>query len=49
MEGDSRVRCWKTTNPLYIKYHDKEWGVPVHDDRTLFEYCNKYNYYIEGF
>jgi DNA-3-methyladenine glycosylase I len=25
-------------NPLMIQYHDKEWGVPVHDDRTLFEF-----------
>ena len=25
-------------NPLMIEYHDKEWGVPVHDDRTLFEF-----------
>jgi DNA-3-methyladenine glycosylase I len=32
------ARCWKTDNPLYIKYHDEEWGVPVHDDRTLFEF-----------
>lgn len=24
-------------NPLYIKYHDEEWGVPVHDDQKLFE------------
>jgi DNA-3-methyladenine glycosylase I len=31
------VRCWNTENPLYIKYHDEEWGVPVHDDKTLFE------------
>ena len=31
-------RCWKTTNPLYLKYHDEEWGVPVHDDRKLFEF-----------
>ncbi|RME31698.1 DNA-3-methyladenine glycosylase I, partial [Candidatus Woesearchaeota archaeon] len=23
-------------NPLYIQYHDEEWGVPVHDDRKLF-------------
>jgi DNA-3-methyladenine glycosylase I len=31
-------RCpWATTEP-YIEYHDKEWGVPVHDDRTLFEF-----------
>lgn len=25
-------------NPLYREYHDKEWGVPVHDDRTIFEF-----------
>jgi DNA-3-methyladenine glycosylase I len=31
-------RCWNTTNPLYVKYHDEEWGVPVHDDRKLFEF-----------
>ena len=31
-------RCgWSGTDPLYIKYHDEEWGVPVHDDRKLFE------------
>ncbi|MBN2675697.1 MAG: DNA-3-methyladenine glycosylase I [Alphaproteobacteria bacterium] len=24
-------------NPLYVKYHDEEWGIPVHDDRLLFE------------
>jgi DNA-3-methyladenine glycosylase I len=31
-------RCgWSTSDPLYIEYHDKEWGVPVHDDRRLFE------------
>ncbi len=30
-------RCWSTSNPLLIAYHDREWGVPVHDDRTLFE------------
>jgi DNA-3-methyladenine glycosylase I len=33
-----RKRCpWATTDPLYIAYHDTEWGVPVHDDRRLFE------------
>ena len=33
-----KERCgWSGTNPLYIEYHDKEWGVPVHDDRKLFE------------
>ncbi len=31
-------RCeWVTEDPIYIDYHDKEWGVPVHDDRRLFE------------
>ncbi|HLA82025.1 MAG TPA: DNA-3-methyladenine glycosylase I [Thermoleophilia bacterium] len=33
------TRCaWAETDPLYISYHDQEWGVPVHDDRLLFEY-----------
>lgn len=32
-------RCgWAGTDPLYIGYHDQEWGVPVHDDRLLFEF-----------
>ena len=32
-------RCeWCGDDPLYVKYHDEEWGVPVHDDRTLFEF-----------
>lgn len=31
-------RCgWVTDDPLYLAYHDAEWGVPVHDDRKLFE------------
>ncbi len=31
-------RCtWATSHPLYIEYHDNEWGVPEHDDRKLFE------------
>lgn len=31
-------RCeWAGDDPLYVDYHDKEWGVPVHDDRLLFE------------
>ncbi len=35
----SKTRCdWGTTSPLYINYHDNEWGVPVHDDRKLFEF-----------
>jgi DNA-3-methyladenine glycosylase I len=33
-----KTRCaWCTSDPLYLKYHDEEWGVPVHDDRHLFE------------
>lgn len=32
-------RCqWVTDDPLYREYHDYEWGVPVHDDRRLFEF-----------
>lgn len=32
-------RCpWCGTDPLYISYHDNEWGVPCHDERTLFEF-----------
>ena len=31
------MRCWETNNPLLIEYHDREWGVPVRDDRKLFE------------
>ena len=31
-------RCqWVTNDPLYIDYHDKQWGVPLHDERELFE------------
>ncbi len=34
----NKIRCeWAGTDPLYMEYHDKEWGVPVHDDRKLFE------------
>jgi len=32
------TRCgWTTTDPVYIAYHDEEWGVPLHDDQRLFE------------
>jgi DNA-3-methyladenine glycosylase I len=32
-------RCeWVTDDPLYIKYHDEEWGKPVYDDKILFEF-----------
>src|SRR3954466_15641262 len=34
-----KVRCWWCgEDPLMIAYHDKEWGVPVYDDRVLFEF-----------
>ncbi len=37
--GTAKNRCeWCRNNPLLVAYHDKEWGVPVHDDRTLFEF-----------
>jgi DNA-3-methyladenine glycosylase I len=32
------TRCWNTDNPLYVKYHDEEWGVPLHEDDKLFEF-----------
>lgn len=34
----NRVRCEWARTPLSIEYHDREWGVPVHDDRVLFEF-----------
>jgi DNA-3-methyladenine glycosylase I len=41
MESFMKKRCsWCGTDPLYVKYHDEEWGVPVHDDRHLFEMLN---------
>ena len=34
-----RQRCgWPGNDPLYCAYHDEEWGVPLHDDRALFEF-----------
>jgi DNA-3-methyladenine glycosylase I len=34
-----KQRCpWSGEDPLYVAYHDTEWGVPVHDDRTWFEF-----------
>lgn len=35
---------WPTNDPLLIEYHDKEWGVPIHDDRKIFEFL-----VLEGF
>jgi len=35
----TKTRCdWCGDDPLYVHYHDTEWGIPVHDDRTLFEF-----------
>jgi DNA-3-methyladenine glycosylase I len=37
-QADGKRRCaWCTGDPLYIDYHDREWGVAVHDDARLFE------------
>src|SRR5262245_55385144 len=42
---NSVIRCpWCGEVPLYVKYHDKEWGVPLHNDRKLFEFL-----VLEGF
>ncbi len=39
------IRCpWPANDELYIKYHDKEWGVPIHNDKKLFEFL-----LLEGF
>src|SRR5476651_333903 len=38
MPRPTPIRCRWPSNPLSIAYHDKEWGVPVHNDRTLFEF-----------
>jgi DNA-3-methyladenine glycosylase I len=35
---DRRLRCAWASNELAVRYHDEEWGMPVHDDRTLFEF-----------
>ncbi len=38
------VRCWGSSDPLYVAYHDEEWGRPVRDERGLYErFC------LEGF
>ncbi|MCV6592646.1 MAG: DNA-3-methyladenine glycosylase I [Silicimonas sp.] len=34
---DDKPRCFGSHSALYARYHDEEWGVPVHDDRLLFE------------
>ncbi len=36
---EPQIRCtWAGNDPLYQAYHDREWGVPLHDDRLLFEF-----------
>jgi DNA-3-methyladenine glycosylase I len=36
--ADGKARCsWAGSDPLYIAYHDREWGIPTRDDRRLFE------------
>ena len=41
----TKIRCpWPSDDKLMIKYHDKEWGVPLHNDRKLFEFL-----ILEGF
>jgi DNA-3-methyladenine glycosylase I len=37
-EEPARIRCGWARNELSIRYHDEEWGVPAHNDRTLFEF-----------
>jgi hypothetical protein len=37
--GPMKKRCpWPGSDPLYLNYHDCEWGSPEHDDRRLFEF-----------
>ena len=33
----SEIRCWDSNDPLYVDYHDREWGRPVTDERGLLE------------
>jgi DNA-3-methyladenine glycosylase I len=45
LRGNIKIRCgWSANDELYIKYHDKEWGVPVHNNGKLFEFL-----VLEGF
>jgi DNA-3-methyladenine glycosylase I len=38
LHADGLMRCpWPRADPLYVAYHDEEWGVPEYDDRALFE------------
>ncbi len=45
IDPDGKKRCpWPGQDALYLAYHDEEWGVPEHDDRTLFE-----KFILDGF
>lgn len=44
MINNKQTCSWPAADPLLIKYHDKEWGVPLHNDRKLFEFL-----VLEGF
>lgn len=44
MKPQKPTCSWPTGDPLLLQYHDKEWGVPVHNDRKLFEFL-----ILEGF
>ena len=45
IEDDGLARCgWVGADPEYIRYHDEEWGQPLHGDRALFEKMS-----LEGF
>ena len=38
LHADGLYRCpWPKLDPLYVRYHDEEWGVPEYDDRALYE------------
>jgi DNA-3-methyladenine glycosylase I len=37
LSSPSLKRCWPTTDPLYVAYHDEEWGRPVTDERGMYE------------
>ena len=35
---EQKKRCWENITPLMEKYHDYEWGTPLHNDKKLFEF-----------
>ena len=47
-DGKCRCRWANPGNPRYIRYHDEEWGVPVHDDRRLFEILEGFQAGLSG-